>query len=93
MLFNNLKEAIALRNSLEEMGHPQPPTPVEVDNTTAVGFTNRQIKQKQSKSMDMSFYWIQDRVDQKQFLVSWRLGATNLANYFTKHHLPSHYCK
>ena len=90
-LFNNHREAIAIRNTLEEMGHTQPPTTVQVDNTTAVGFANQQIKQKQSKSMDMRFYWIQDRVDQRQFLIFWGPGASNLADYFTKHHPPSHH--
>jgi hypothetical protein len=90
-LFNNTKDAVALRNTLHEMGHHQPPTPVEVDNSTAVGFANKQIKQQKSKSMDMRYYWIQDRVSQKQFKVYWRPGHTNLADYFTKHFSPSYH--
>ena len=90
-LFNNTKEGVVLRNTLIEMGHPQPPTPVQVDNSTAYGFANKQIKQKQSKSMDMRFYWIQDRVDQKQFHIYWQPGPTNLADYNTKHHPPAHH--
>ena len=43
-LFYNTKETVALRTTLHEMGHPQPPTPVEVDNSTIVGFSNKQIK-------------------------------------------------
>ena len=61
-LFNNTKEAVALRTTLHEMGHPQPPTPVEVYNSTAVGFANKQINQQKSKSMDMRYYWIQNCV-------------------------------
>ena len=64
-LFDNTKEGVPLRNTLHEMGHPQPPTPVQVDNSTTNGFANKQIKQQRSKSMDMRFYWIQDRVEQK----------------------------
>ena len=90
-LFNNAKQAVPLHISLEEMGHPQPPTPIQVDNSTAAVFANRQIKQNCTKSMDMRFYWIQDRVTQKQFKVYWRPGHTNLADYFTKHHAPSHH--
>jgi hypothetical protein len=59
-----------LRNTLAEMGHPQPPTPVQVDNSTTNRFANKQIKQQRSKSMDMRFYWIQDCVAQKQFNVT-----------------------
>ena len=91
--YANTTDAVPLRTTLQEMGHPQPPTPVQVDNTTTNGFANKQIKQQRSKAMDMRFYWIQDRVAQKQFNVYWRPGKTNLADYFTKHHSPSHHRK
>ena len=59
--YTNGKEAIPICTALEEMGHPQPPTPMQVNSTTAVGFSNSAIKQKRSKAIDMRFYWIQDR--------------------------------
>ena len=89
-LFNNTKEAVSLRTTLHETGHPQPPTPVEVNNSTSVSFANKKTKQQKSKSTDKRYYWIQDRVAQKQFRVYWRPGHTNLANYFTKH-FPTSY--
>ena len=42
--FENCKEAVMLRMTLEEMGHPQPPTPIQVDNSTTHGFVNETIK-------------------------------------------------
>ena len=39
----------------------------------------------------MRFYWIRDRVRQGQFLVYWRKGSLNKADYFTKHHPASHH--
>ena len=39
----------------------------------------------------MRFYWIQDRVKQKQFEVRWRPGKLNLADYPTKHHTGKHH--
>ena len=36
-LFINGKETKIIRLILEEMGHPQPPTPVYYDNKTATG--------------------------------------------------------
>jgi hypothetical protein len=42
--------------------------------------------------MDMRFYWIKDRVAQDQYVVHWRKGSNNLADYFTKRHSPSHHC-
>ena len=90
-LFLNACQAVPLQTTLEEMGHPQPPTPIQVDNSTTSGFANRQIKQRRSRSMDMRFYWIQDRVDQNQFHIYWRPGPTNYADYHTKHHPPAHH--
>jgi hypothetical protein len=90
-VFINSKEGAVLCTSLEELGHPQPPTPMETDNTTATGYSNGTIKQKRTKAMDMRFYWIKDRVKQGQFNVHWGPGYQHLADYFTKHHSPAHH--
>ena len=92
-LFYNGQEAVPIRTTLEELGHPQPPTPMQTDNSTAAGFANGTIKQKRSKAMDMRFYWIKDRVRQGHYLVYWRPGSENLGDYHTKHHGPSHHQK
>jgi hypothetical protein len=84
-------QGTVLRTTLEELGHTQPPTPMEIDNTTITGYRNGTIKQKRTKSMDMHFYWIKDRVQQGQFNVYWGRGYQNLADYFTKHHSPAHH--
>jgi hypothetical protein len=89
--FINAKEGAVLRTTLEELGHTQPPTPMETDNTTATGYSNGTIKQKRTKAMDMRFYWIKERVKQGQFNVYWGPGFQNLADYFTKHHSPAHH--
>ena len=54
--FYNAKESLPLKVTLAEMGHPQPPTPMEVDNETAIGFLKITMKQKRSKAIDMRFY-------------------------------------
>ena len=87
-LFLNCGEAVPIQQTLEDLGHPQPPTPVQVDNTTAEGFANDTIKQKRSKAFDMRFYWIKDRVQQNQYMIYWKPGSTNKADYFTKFHSP-----
>ena len=92
-LFHNTQHGAMIRTILEEMGHPQPPTPVQTDNSTAVGLANGTIRQRKSKAMDMRFYWVQDRVKQGQFLVYWNKGSTNRGDYFTKHHPTSHHVK
>ena len=86
-----MKEAVILHTMLEEMGHPQPPKSVQVDNSTACGIANNNIKQQRSKAIDMRFYWVRDRINQGQFKVFWKPGAQNLADYFTKHHTAKHH--
>ena len=55
-LFMNAKQAVPMRQALIEMGHPQPPTKIKTDNSTASGFVNDTIKQNRSKAIDMRFY-------------------------------------
>ena len=43
--------------------------------------------------MDMRFFWVRDRLKQGQFRIFWEKGASNLADYFTKHHPPAHHKK
>ena len=40
----NGQESVPIRTTLAEMGHPQPPTPMQVDNPNDKGFANRTIK-------------------------------------------------
>ena len=75
------------------MHHPQPPTPIQVDNSTAVGIANKIIKQKRSKSMYMRFHWIHDRILQEHFHVFWKPGPTNLGDYHSKNHSTPHHIK
>jgi hypothetical protein len=87
----NAKEGAFLKKTLAELGHKQPPTPMETDNTTATGYRHGTIKQKRTKSMNMRFYWIKDRVKQGQFKIYSGPGFQNLADYVTKHHSPAHH--
>ena len=49
-LFHNAKPTIPLRCLLLAIGHPQPPTPINFDNSTANAFVHNNITQKRSKS-------------------------------------------
>ena len=90
-LFENCKTAEVIRTTLTEMGHSQPATTIVTDNSTASGIANYNQKIKQSKTMDMRFFWVRDRVRQRHFNVQWEKGKLNRADYFTKHHSPSHH--
>ena len=87
----NAQEAIPIRHCLMDLGHPQPPTPLKTDNSTAKGILTGEIKQKHTKAMDMRFYWLVNRVKQGHFEIYWEPGKNNLADYPTKHHSPAHH--
>lgn len=40
---------------------------------------------------EMRFYWVRDRVRQGQYLIYWKKGRHNKADYYTKHHPSSHH--
>jgi hypothetical protein len=42
-LYINAGKAVPMHNLLQEMGHPQPPTPIQTDNSTALGVVNSNI--------------------------------------------------
>ena len=48
-LFINCKGAIPAHHALEEMGHKQPPKPMQTDNTTAYGVVTNNIPRKRLK--------------------------------------------
>ena len=85
------KEMVPLRQTLIEMGWPQPPSPIQVDNSTAVGVANSTIIPKRTKAMDMRFHWLRCREAQGQFRFFWAPGSDNLADYSTKHHPPQYH--
>jgi hypothetical protein len=90
-LFINAKTAISMRHMLEELGHPQPPTPMQTDNKTAHDLLTKEIMPKALKAMDMRFHWLRCCKAQGQSRYCWRPGTQNLADYFTKHHPASHH--
>ena len=90
-LFITSRQAIPARRLLEEMGHKQPPTPIQTDNTTALGFVTKNLNPKATKSTDMRYWWMRDRSDQQQFRYYWSSGKGNRADYWTKHFCAAHH--
>ena len=91
-LFINAREAVYIRQVLEQLGHKQPPTPVQTDNSTAEAVLNNKLVPKMLKAMDMRFHWLRDRsVNQEQFCFFWSSGRKMLADYPSKHHPGSHH--
>ena len=90
-LYIMAREAVYIRIILEEMGHKQPPTPIQTDNAMAEAVVNAKIQPKRTKAMDMRFHWLRDRECQQQFKFYWRPGKQNHADYWTKHHSAAHH--
>ena len=90
-LYIMAREAVYIRIILQEMGHPQPATPIQTDNAMAEAVVNAKIQPKRTKAMDMRFHWLRDRECQQQFKFFWRPGKTNYADYWTKHHSAAHH--
>ena len=69
------------------MGHTKGPTPLQFDKKCSHGILTWVLKQKQSKVMEIQFYWICDRYkEQKLFHTHWKCGEHNLVEYPTKNH-------
>jgi hypothetical protein len=63
-LFINCREAVPARHVLKFLGHPQPPTPMQTDNMTALGVMHQNVMKKM-KSMEMKYHWLQCRINEK----------------------------
>ena len=70
-LFLTAREMVPLRQTLIEMGWPQPKKPIQTDNSTAVGVCNDTIIGKRIKMMDMRLNWLRCRESQDQFRYYW----------------------
>ena len=92
-LFLNYKECRIIRLILEEVGHPQPATPVHCDNATSAGIANDTVKRQRSRSMEMRYFWVSNLVRWGQFNVAWHLEQENLGEYQRKHHVGVHHQK
>jgi hypothetical protein len=89
-LFVTAREMILHWQTLIAMGWPQPKSPIQIDNSTAKGVTNKMIVPRRAKMMDMHFGWLRCRASQDQFCYYWDAGSKHWADYHTKHHLNTY---
>ena len=82
--FQNAQKGAQFRNTLTELGYPQQPTIISVDNMVAEGLASDTINAKRSKSMDVRFFWLRDRVKKFQFAMKHLPGRWNISDFFTK---------
>jgi hypothetical protein len=62
-------KAVYIRIILEELGHKQPPTPLQTDSALADAVINGKIPTQRTETMDMRFHWLQDCKCQQQFQI------------------------
>ena len=82
-LYITSQKMVPLQNTLIEMGWPQPKSPIQTDNLTDMGSTNKTIVNKDFKSLYMQLWCIQDRESQDQFQYYWAPGPENEGDYST----------
>jgi hypothetical protein len=87
-LYTTAKGMVPLHQTLIKMGWPQPRTPIQMDNSTALGITNLTIIPQKTKSMDLHLWWLRCQESQQLFRYYWDKGSHNWADYHTKHHPP-----
>ena len=85
-VFITAKKMIPFCQTLIEMAWPQPKLPIQTDNSTTDGVTNRTSIAKKIKSMYMRLWWLQCRESQGQFRIYWASGSRNKSYCPTKHH-------
>ncbi len=61
-------------------------SPIQTDNSTTAGDTNKTIVPRRAKMMDMHFWWLSCRTSQDQICYYWDVSSKNWADYHTKHH-------
>jgi hypothetical protein len=90
----NAQNVIPLRHILETVfHHPQPKlgSPIITNNITSQGILTHFIKSRKSKTWDMRYHWLEDRIEKKEIQLIWKRGKYNWADYFTKHHPPAYH--
>ena len=89
-MYINAREAVPQRMTLSEMGHPQPRTPMQTDNSAAHAVVTKKLQPRRTKAMYMRFHWLICRDAQGQFRYYWKPGTMNLGDYWAKHHPSVH---
>jgi hypothetical protein len=70
VLYLNACKAMPCQTLLNKLGHKQPPTTIQTNNSTALGVLTNNILPRCTKAMDMHFWWLHDCSKQDQFQYS-----------------------
>ena len=89
--FFTVKSMAPMRQTLIEMGWPQPKSPIQTDKSTVVGVTNNTNVVRHMKSMVMRLWCLRYHKSQKHYFYNWGPGPNNEGDYSTKHHPPPYH--
>ena len=79
------KEILWMRNILDEMGYTcTAPSPMLIDNQSAVSVTKNPEHHGRMKHLDLSFYWLRDAVDEQKLVPQHIPGTEQVADILTK---------
>ena len=68
-VFTNAQQVVHIFHLLQSIGHDQSsPTRIRTDNSTTMGFVNKNMQMKKSKLWDMKLHWLRDPTN-KNFLM------------------------
>ena len=76
-LFHNCQTGMIFQQTLANLCHPQPKTPIHRDNATAVGITKNTVKRQHSRSIEMRCFWVGDKVAQEIYKLRWHITRAN----------------
>jgi hypothetical protein len=82
-VYGNGQEIIAIRISLQALGHPQLTTLLKTNNATSNSFVHVNIKQRRSKTWDMRWNWLRDKATHQQLHMYWTKGEPTRARLTT----------
>ena len=85
------KELVPMSQTMIEMEWPQPPTPIQIENSTAAKLANYTIIVQKTKFTDLRLHWLRFREAKQKFPFYWDPGSKNWSDYITKHHPPIYY--
>ena len=58
-MYMNAREALSARKTLKEMGHPQPRTPMQTDNSAAHSVATNNIQPRRDESNGYAFSFVE----------------------------------
>ena len=79
-IFINDREAVPQRMTLLEMGHLQPRTPMQTDNSSVHAVFTNNVQPRRTKSMYMRFHSLRCRDTQGQLWYYWSPRTANLGD-------------